>query len=100
MMVENGERAASLLEQIERYVAEVPENGKLTLVNPHGDSLEYSVFTFRGFNVLSLGLRHSIERLTGRSDITVRIVNSARNLERDDTHVILGLSNQVVQIYD
>ena len=100
IMVENGERAARLLKQIEPYVGEVPENGRLTLVNPPGDSLEYSVFTFRGFNVLSLGLRRSIERLTGRTDITLRIVDSAGNLKRNDTHVILGLSNWVVQVYD
>lgn len=98
MMRNNGVKSAELLRQIGTFLDKVPENGELVLVNPPGDSFEYSVFAFRGFNVLALGLRHSLERL-GRPDIVARIAGPGDGVKGGGARVMLTLvSDHVVQV--
>jgi hypothetical protein len=74
LTTENGERASSLARQIIPYIASVPPNGTLVLLNPVNTRHEYSIFLMNDFNVLKYGT-NIINSLSGRDDIHIRIVN-------------------------
>ena len=99
MMRANGARATELLQQIEPFLEQVPANGELVLANPPGESFEYSIFALKDFNVLALGLRRSVERMSGRRDITVRIADGPTGLEGNSGRVVLTLTDGNVHAY-
>lgn len=73
LMKEEGDKASALLSQILSYVDMAPVNGRLLLVNPEADQIEYSVFLVHGFKVFLNG-EHIINQFSGRQDIRVKIV--------------------------
>lgn len=96
-MKSNGEKAWILIDQIIPYTKYVPENGKLILLNPVNDQIEYSVLVMNDFNVLFTGLQ-IINELSGRTDFQPLIVNSSEinNYTADKNNLILTIeSNQV-----
>ena len=73
-MIENGERATTLLEQIKPFLNAVPEKGELLLLNPPPLDREYSVFLMNGFNIFDNGL-HFFNQVARRNDFTTRILD-------------------------
>jgi len=102
MMRQNGERAGELLRQIVAKSGEVPSKGELVLVNPRNDRVEYSVFVCNGFNVLEFGLSSRMKQLTGRDDISARIVESTFLGESPPStgRLILTLSGDEIRVID
>lgn len=104
MMQACGERASALLEQIEPHAVKVPAGGKLLLVNPPDEKIEYSVFLANGFNVLENGL-HRIYAMTGRKDYEIKIVEVS-GVERERTGTGAGClavslaDDGTVRVYD
>ncbi len=100
MMKANGERAAILLDQIIPHAQRLPENGELWLLNPPGTGYEYSIYILEGFNYLNTGL-NSIQQLSGRNDVTARIVSAAdvAGLSAEESRLILTLEGETVRIY-
>lgn len=74
MMREAGTRAVDLVEEIVPFVREVPEGGRLILLNPPAAGTRYSIFLVGGFDCLRDGLG-VLRRLSGREDLTVEIWN-------------------------
>jgi hypothetical protein len=72
LMVRNGERAEGILQQLVQVSSQVPAGGTLVLVNPPTSTPSYSVFLVNGFDVIK-GARQVVDRLTGRSDFSVKI---------------------------
>jgi hypothetical protein len=100
LMDRNGDRAATLLALIQPYLEDVPENGKLMLLNPSSAEPEYSVFLMNGFHVLDLAV-HYIRFIGQRKDLRLEIVENARfqpNRVGPDT-VVLSLDSETGQIY-
>lgn len=102
MMKSNGERAGRLLDQIVPYAYKVPENGSLFLLNPPGSGIIYSVFHLRGFNVLKGGV-HRIKQLSGRNDMTIKIIYPPDVERLPPAHgrgrLILSLHGDTVGVY-
>jgi hypothetical protein len=103
LMREAGEQSHDLLVQIESFVPLVPAGGRLVLVNPETDDVEYSVYRFNGFNVLCLG-SWPVDAWSGRNDFTVTVLDqpSARQSPavRGAAEIRLTLSgNAVTRVY-
>jgi len=101
LMEENGERATELLQQIQPYLARVPKNGKLFLVNPASSQVEYSVFLLNGFNVLRYG-ENIINQIANRHDFRVEVVEHSE-LDRvgsEKDGVVLTLRDGIVRAHD
>lgn len=92
MMKANGNRAIVLFKEIMPFVALVPPNGRLLLVNPASQRLRYSVFLLPGFHVIDKGL-HYLYQLTGRSDFFVEVIDKFELQRRAlDQTVVLTLN--------
>lgn len=77
LMKANGERAQAILAQIEPYTNLVPLGGKLCLVNPPTQGVEYSVFYMNGFDVIEHDGKRRIYQLAGRNDFSIQILDSS-----------------------
>lgn len=69
-----GERASALRRQIERYIPLLPSGGRLVLINPDSDEIEYSIYRLNGFNVLRLG-GYPLGARSGRSDVEITLLD-------------------------
>lgn len=99
LMKNNGERASMLLDQIEPYLAGISNDKNLLLLNPADGQIEYSIFLMKGFNVLGSGGDYRIKQLSGRNDLTTKIVE-ASDIERVKSKAdILLLNKETVQLY-
>lgn len=89
-VVKNGEMSERLLAQLKSQCAEIPINGRVTLINPPADRPQYSVYALDGFNCLRYG-EHRIAQLCGREDITVEILQAEEriNVTTDERDIIL-----------
>ncbi len=97
LMDDNGRRTAALLEQVRPFVDNAPPNGRLWLLNPPVEAVEYSVFHVRGFSVLISALR--IPHLWNRPDLEMRIIYPAQmqdNSTPDGTLVLTLEGDEVV----
>jgi hypothetical protein len=99
-MQKNGERATALISQIGLYIDKVPRSGKLLLLNPSENVIEYSQFLLKGFNVVNYGKR-VIKRIYGRDDITIKIIEQNHIDQSDDSKdaLILTLTGDLIVIY-
>jgi hypothetical protein len=99
LMRRNGERADILLSQIQPFLRKVPVDGRLILLNPPGDELEYSIFLMNGFDVLSNGL-HRLNQLAGRHDFAVQIVDRSKadRAALDERCLVLSLGDGVTRV--
>jgi hypothetical protein len=99
-MQKNGERATALISQIGLYIDKVPRSGKLLLLNPSENVIEYSQFLLKGFNVVNYGKR-MIKRIYGRDDITIKIIeqNHIDQSEHSKDALILTLTGDLIVIY-
>ena len=100
-MKENGERATMLLIQIQPYVYKLPKNGKLLLLNPPSNQVEYSVFLLKGFNVLREDGLQRIKKVSGRNDLMMKIIeiSDVEQFKNTNNSLILSLNRETVQIY-
>jgi hypothetical protein len=73
LMVQNGERADRILQQLGQVSSRVPAGGTLLLINPSASTPSYSVFLINGFDLIK-GARQEVERVSGRSDFSVKIL--------------------------
>jgi len=72
-MALNGERSAQLIDSLQPYLANLPRNGQLLLLNPIGERPDYSIYIMNGFNVLACSQEY-IKRTAGRGDVDLKIV--------------------------
>jgi hypothetical protein len=68
-----------LIQEIEPYVASIPQGGELVLVQGAGDRSRYSVFLMSGVDLLRFSERYLTRRF-GRPDVRVRIEGSGSAL--------------------
>jgi hypothetical protein len=93
LMRDNGVRANNLYTQITPFLARVPEQGELILLNTPNPQIEYSVFLMKDFNVLEFGnLRFA--QLAGRSDFSVSIAQTASLLPTKGRQLVLTLDSR------
>jgi hypothetical protein len=100
LMQKNGERAAALISQIRLYIDKVPRRGKLLLLNPPANDIEYSEFLLKGFNVINYG-QQRIKRIYGRDDITIKIMEPKyidQSIHSKDA-LMLTLKGDLIVIY-
>ena len=76
LMKNCGERSDALLSQIEPFLKDVPEGGRLILLDPCNDEPEYSVFLQKGFGVIRSMPR--LNQMAGRDDFAVEIVDRCK----------------------
>jgi hypothetical protein len=101
LMYANGNRTTELIEQIRPYLANVPPNGRLVLVNPPTSQPEYSVFLVNGFNQFRYGTS-VFNVLTHRWDFGTDIIDDStarRARPAGDTAYVLGMEEGVVRPY-
>jgi len=72
----NGRSAMAMLDVIRRVLPEVPQNGRILLVDSPADS-DYSIFMVHGFGVMAVGDKR-VGPLLGRADVDVKVVTPAQ----------------------
>ena len=100
LMRENGKKATGLIDKILPFVAKIPLDGTLLLLNPPSNEIEYSVFLIRGFSVLEYGL-HRIKQLSQRNDIKITIIErpELRKIETERHRIIHIEFTYMIQQY-
>ena len=97
----NGEYAYKLSCKILPFVKELPFNGKLILLNPVNDNLEYSIYLINDFNLFKYGIYY-LNEISGRDDFETVIVEQS-DIEdidiNDEKNVILTIANDDVVKY-
>jgi hypothetical protein len=95
-MKETGDRTGIIASQIVSFVGKVPLNGRLLLLNPPDNKVEYSIYRINGFNVLLAGLNR-IYQLSGRQDFKTEIVSA---IDAGDEREMLQGRCVVLTLYD
>lgn len=101
MITANGERAIELLEKLRPLVEQAPQNGTVFMLNPPNETIEYSAYVMKDFNILIAG-SPGIESYLARPDLQMMIRNPAdieAGLRESDSTMIVTLENGEVVRY-
>ena len=87
MMVDNGEKAASLLQRVVPLVRAAPPNALVVLRNPPDNPPRYSVFALSGFDPLFSGERY-LNQAARRPDVSAVVLDSGVPADRGERPVV------------